>query len=71
MVFEVFNLAGDGQIKKTEVFQVLRLMAGQSLLDDELAAIVDQTFAVSDLNKDGVIDFEEFSKVHTCIYTYA
>lgn len=38
-------------------------MAGHNLDEEELEAIVEQTFRDVDLNKDNLIDFEEFSSV--------
>ena len=56
-------MAGDGFIKKGELLQVLRLMAGPNLEEEELMTIVEQTFRDADLNRDGLLDFEEFSTV--------
>lgn len=63
VTFQVYNLAGDGFIKKAELLQVLRLMAGPNLEEEELMTLVEQTFRDADLNRDGLLDFEEFSTV--------
>jgi Ca2+-binding EF-hand superfamily protein len=61
VAFRVYNLSGNGFITKGELLEVLRLMAGHNLEEDELVAIVDQTFKDADVNRDNLIDFEEFS----------
>lgn len=63
MAFRVYNLSGDGYIKKDELLYILRLMAGHHLQDEELQPIVEQTFAFADRNEDGVIDQQEFIQV--------
>jgi Ca2+-binding EF-hand superfamily protein len=38
-------------------------MAGPNLEEEELMTLVEQTFRDADLNRDGLLDFEEFSTV--------
>lgn len=65
MAFRVYNLSGDGYIKKDELLYILQLMAGHQLQDEELQPIVEQTFAFADRNEDGVIDQQEFIQVES------
>lgn len=63
MVFALFNVNRDGYIKKDELLRVLRIMAGQEALEEELDEIVNSIFEDIDLNQDGLIDFDEFKSV--------
>lgn len=65
VAFKVYNISGDGYIKKDELLSILRLMAGHNLQDEELLPIVEQTFACADHNEDGVIDQQEFIQVQS------
>lgn len=42
---------------------MLRMMVGHNLEEEELQAIVEQTFLAADINGDGAIDFNEFKSV--------
>lgn len=59
----MYNLSGDGFIKREELRQVLGMMAGDEIDKEELDSIIDQTFQELDLNGDGRIDIDEFSLV--------
>ena len=64
MIFKVYNLAGDGLIKKAELLTVVRTMVGpETNFDDEqLVQMVEDTFEQADLNRDGYIDRKELQK---------
>jgi len=49
--------------------EVIKIMAGDYITDDELAQIVKQTFDEADMDKDGKLSFAEFRQVieHTNI----
>ncbi len=57
----MYNLAGDGLIKKEELLALLQMMVGGHITDDQLAHIVDQTFADADADGDGLISFADFA----------
>ena len=59
----MYNLSGDGFIKREELRQVLGMMAGDEIDKEELDSIIDQPFQELDLNGDGRIDIDEFSLV--------
>lgn len=43
-----------------ELFQVLCMMAGVNVSDEQLGGITDRTIQEADLERDGAISFEEF-----------
>ena len=53
----------DGFISNGELFLVLKMMVGNNLKDGQLQQIVDKTIMEADLDKDGKISFEEFTKM--------
>ena len=55
LAFRAFDLAGNGQIDRSELKQVLEKL-GESLTDEEIADMI----AEADTNGDGVISYEEF-----------
>lgn len=57
--FKVFDMDGNGYIDKHELKYVMRRL-GENLSDDDLKAM----FSEADINGDGLIDFEEFSRLH-------
>lgn len=57
--FKVFDMDGNGFIDKHELKYVMRRL-GENLSDDDLKAM----FTEADLNGDGLIDFDEFSRLH-------
>lgn len=61
--FKVYDIDRDGYISNGELFIVLKMMVGSNLKDQQLQQIVDKTIMEADLDKDGKISFEEFTKV--------
>jgi serine/threonine-protein phosphatase 2B regulatory subunit len=61
--FKVYDIDRDGYISNGELFIVLKMMVGSNLKDQQLQQIVDKTIMEADLDKDGKISFEEFSKM--------
>ncbi|XP_060564297.1 uncharacterized protein LOC132723569 isoform X4 [Ruditapes philippinarum] len=57
--FKVFDMDGNGFIDKHELKYVMRRL-GENLSDEDLKAM----FSEADLNGDGLIDFDEFSRLH-------
>jgi serine/threonine-protein phosphatase 2B regulatory subunit len=61
----VFDVKNDGFIDCYELFQVLKLMVGSNLDDDDLLDMVNQTIDKADvLDKDGKISFVEFCDIY-------
>lgn len=61
--FKVYDIDRDGYISNGELFIVLKMMVGNNLKDQQLQQIVDKTIMEADLDKDGKISFEEFTKM--------
>jgi len=61
--FKVYDIDRDGYISNGELFIVLKMMVGSNLKDQQLQQIVDKTIMEADLDQDGKINFEEFSKM--------
>ncbi|KAJ3209917.1 Calcineurin subunit B [Dinochytrium kinnereticum] len=61
--FKVYDMDRDGFISNGELFLVLKMMVGNNLKDNQLQQIVDKTIMEADLDMDGKISFEEFTKV--------
>jgi hypothetical protein len=61
--FKVYDIDRDGYISNGELFIVLKMMVGSNLKDQQLQQIVDKTIMEADLDHDGKISFEEFTKM--------
>lgn len=61
--FKVYDIDRDGYISNGELFIVLKMMVGSNLKDQQLQQIVDKTIMEADLDGDGKISFEEFTKM--------
>jgi len=61
--FKVYDIDRDGYISNGELFIVLKMMVGNNLKDQQLQQIVDKTIMEADLDRDGKISFEEFTKM--------
>jgi serine/threonine-protein phosphatase 2B regulatory subunit len=77
--FRVYDIDRDGFISNGELFIVLKMMVGSNLKDQQLqqvrtnsvdtrggantGQIVDKTIMEADLDRDGKISFEEFTKM--------
>lgn len=60
VIFRLFNVSADGQINPKQLKDILNLMAGNQLNEDELDTIVDKTVQKVDRDRDGLVNFEEF-----------
>ncbi|CAF0920304.1 unnamed protein product [Adineta steineri] len=58
--FNIYDIDKDGYITNAELFQVLKMMVGNNLLDDQLQQVVDKTIIYSDKDGDQRISFNEF-----------
>ena len=61
--FKVYDIDRDGYISNGELFIVLKMMVGSNLKDQQLQQIVDKTIMEADLDRDGKISFEEFTRM--------
>lgn len=58
--FRVYDWNSDGVICSDDLFNALKEMVGGNMEDLELDELVKETMAVSDVDQDGVISFEDF-----------
>jgi serine/threonine-protein phosphatase 2B regulatory subunit len=63
LAFRVYDIDRDGYISNGELFIVLKMMVGSNLKDQQLQQIVDKTIIEADLDGDGKISFEEFTRM--------
>ncbi|XP_040054701.1 calcineurin B homologous protein 1 [Gasterosteus aculeatus] len=61
--FRLYDLDRDDKISREELLQVLRMMVGVNISDDQLGSIADRTIQEADTNGDNSISFNEFIKV--------
>ncbi|XP_052618519.1 calcineurin B homologous protein 2 isoform X2 [Peromyscus californicus insignis] len=60
--FQLYDLDRDGKISRNEMLQVLRLMVGVQVTDEQLESITDRTVQEADEDGDGAVSFMEFTK---------
>ncbi|CAG13253.1 unnamed protein product [Tetraodon nigroviridis] len=60
--FRLYDLDRDDKISRDELLQVLRMMVGVNISDDQLGSIADRTIQEADTNGDNSISFNEFIK---------
>ncbi|KAF4669193.1 calcineurin [Perkinsus olseni] len=58
--FEVYDVDKDGYISNGDLFQVMKMMVGDNLADEQLQQLVDRTMRDTDKNMDGKLSFLEF-----------
>nr|XP_009512455.1 PREDICTED: calcineurin B homologous protein 1-like [Phalacrocorax carbo] len=61
--FRLYDLDKDGRISRDELLQVLRMMVGVNISDEQLGSIADRTIQEADQDGDSAISFAEFVKV--------
>ncbi|KAG8560461.1 hypothetical protein GDO81_014991 [Engystomops pustulosus] len=61
--FRLYDLDKDDKISRDELLQVLRMMVGVNISDEQLGSIADRTIQEADQNGDCAISFSEFVKV--------
>uniref|UniRef100_A0A0B7BB64 EF-hand domain-containing protein n=1 Tax=Arion vulgaris TaxID=1028688 RepID=A0A0B7BB64_9EUPU len=60
--FRMYDLDDDNMISRDELLNVLHMMVGDNISDEQLASIADRTIHEVDLDKDSCISCEEFIK---------
>ncbi|KAI8784298.1 calcineurin Bous protein 1 [Biomphalaria glabrata] len=60
--FKMYDLDGDDMISRDELLNVLHMMVGANISDEQLGSIADRTISEVDLDNDQNISFEEFVK---------
>lgn len=61
--FKIYDLDNDGKISKDDLMQVLHMMVGMNISDEQLGGIADRAIKDADADKDGVISFDELKRV--------
>uniref|UniRef100_A0A8C4QBT5 Calcineurin-like EF-hand protein 1 n=1 Tax=Eptatretus burgeri TaxID=7764 RepID=A0A8C4QBT5_EPTBU len=61
--FSLYDLDKDDKISREELLQVLRMMVGVNISDEQLGSIADRTIQEADQDGDHAISFSEFQKV--------
>ncbi|XP_065058389.1 calcineurin B homologous protein 1-like [Rhopilema esculentum] len=61
--FRIYDIDGDGYISRQELLDLLRMMVGVNINDEQLESIADRTLSEADDDQDGFISFTEFSKM--------
>ncbi|XP_037670666.1 calcineurin B homologous protein 2 [Choloepus didactylus] len=60
--FQLYDQDRDGKISRHEMLQVLRLMVGVQVTEEQLESIADRTVQEADEDGDGAVSFLEFTK---------
>ncbi|KAK2103775.1 Ca2+-binding actin-bundling protein (actinin), alpha chain (EF-Hand protein super) [Saguinus oedipus] len=63
VAFRLYDLDKDDKISRDELLQVLRMMVGVNISDEQLGSIADRTIQEADQDGDSAISFTEFVKV--------
>merc|ERR1719427_1492237 len=58
--FRIYDMDNDGFISHEELFEVLKMMVGNNLLDKQLQDIVNKTIMYADKDADNKISYTEF-----------
>ncbi|XP_062040337.1 calcineurin B homologous protein 1-like [Lepus europaeus] len=61
--FQLYDLDKDDKISRSELIQVLRMMVGVNISEEQLGVMADRTIQEADEDGDGAISFTEFVKV--------
>jgi len=61
--FKIYDLDKDGKISKDDLLGILRMMVGVNISDEQLGGIAQRAIDDADQDNDGMISYEELSKV--------
>ena len=67
---DVINSVMDEYLHELVIFKVLHMMVGRNISDEQLGGIADRAISDADLDKDGVISFEELKRVSEYLMIY-
>jgi Ca2+-binding EF-hand superfamily protein len=70
VVFKIFDLNGDGKIEEEELYEVMKLLVGPSLTEQQLHVLCKRTMEDCDHDQDGSINKDEFIKVHRFLFSF-
>ncbi|XP_069500388.1 calcineurin B homologous protein 2-like isoform X1 [Ambystoma mexicanum] len=60
--FQLYDQDRDGKISRPELMEVLRMMVGVQVTNEQLESITDRTIQEADLDGDNAISFQEFKQ---------
>ncbi|PRP87611.1 calcineurin regulatory subunit B [Planoprotostelium fungivorum] len=62
LLFNAYDIKGDHFIDSEELEEIMKMMVGSHLSEDEIKKIVDDTIKAADKDGDGKISYEEFEQ---------
>merc|ERR1712137_161524 len=65
--FSLYDVNGDNYISNGDLFQVMKTMVGDNLLETQLQQLVDRQILLADKDGDGMLSFEEFKEAVSSI----
>ena len=63
VLFTIYDVNQDGYVDQSDLLTIMKLIIGADLPDQQILEIVEKTISDMDEDKDGKLNFEEFSKV--------
>jgi len=60
--FGIYDVNKDGYISNGDLFQVMKMMVGDNLSEEQLQQLVDRQIVIADTDGDGKLSFEEFKE---------
>ena len=67
IIFQKFSNHFNSCFLLIVVVKVLHMMVGRNISDEQLGGIADRAISDADLDKDGVISFDELKRVRECL----
>merc|ERR1711874_688551 len=61
--FRIYDIDNDGFISNGELYQVMKMISGTNLKDEQLQQVVDKSIIMFDKDGKGKLDFSEFCQV--------
>lgn len=61
--FKIYDVDKDDYVSSDDLYQVLKMMTGKYLSEEQLKTIVSKTINETDKDGDGKLSFEEFTMV--------
>jgi serine/threonine-protein phosphatase 2B regulatory subunit len=58
--FNIYDVNKDGYISNGDLFQVMKMMVGDNLTDEQLQQLVDRQIVQADKDGDGMLSYDEF-----------
>ncbi|KII71620.1 Calcineurin B ous protein 1 [Thelohanellus kitauei] len=62
-IFDIYDTSNHGYITRDDLYNILRMLVGESLQQESLGTVVDHVYNDADINHDGKISLSEFAKL--------